>query len=133
MLVSASRLHTYGPRPHREKTVFRFPNHNPRRSRRRGNEPVSMTRKLLKNPRSRPFRAAAADEGSRKCPVFRARFLAEFTPSPFAALRTVRSGANGLERVRRQDVFQQPAAGAEERRPIYCDCAQIDLMVREDI
>jgi len=43
------------------------------------------------------FRGAAGGEESRKGFPFRARFLAQFTLSSFAALRTVRSGrANGL-------------------------------------
>jgi hypothetical protein len=51
---------------------------------------------------------AAGDEESRISCNFRARLLAKFTLSSFAALRTVRSGrANGLGMTRSPDVFQK--------------------------
>src|SRR5215471_13083082 len=50
--------------------------------------------------------------------VFRARFLAQFTLSSFAALRTVRSGrANGLGMTPIGNVFQDPARLTAPLRP----------------
>jgi hypothetical protein len=54
--------------------------------------------RLQRNLPELSFRGAVGDEESRIASVFRAGFLAEFTLSSFAALRTVRSGrANGFE------------------------------------
>jgi cytochrome c-type biogenesis protein CcmH/NrfF len=61
---------------------------------------------LRKNSCSMSLRGATGDQESHQYSLSRARFLAEFTQSPFTSFRAVRKWrANGLEMTRLQNVF----------------------------